>query len=140
MSDLDKCKKYLRSILLASKGGVPGAQVVSKYKEMVGETVPYRRFNFTSLETFLQSIPDVCRITMRGREVIVVGVETPETKHIKDLIQRQGKGGGKHGGGGGRPAPVNRNQFYIDYINDFNEKSVERMVETKDFLEEFFEL
>ena len=111
MSDLDKCKKYLRSILLASKGGVPGAQVVAKYKDIVGESVPYRRFNFNSLEEFLQSIPDVCRITVRGREVMVVGVETPETKHIKDLIQRQGgKGGNK--GGGGRPAPVNVNKFY----------------------------
>ena len=111
MSDLDKCKKYLRSILLASKGGVPGAQVVAKYKDIVGESVPYRRFNYNSLETFLQSIPDVCRIELRGRDVMVVGVETPETKHIKDLIQRQGgKGGGK--GGGGRPAPVNVNKFY----------------------------
>ena len=111
MSDLDKCKKYLRSILLASKGGVPGAQVVAKYKDIVGESVPYRRFNYNSLETFLQSIPDVCRITMRGREVMVVGVETPETKHIKDLIQRQG-GKGASKGGGGRPAPVNLNKFY----------------------------
>jgi len=110
MSDLDKCKKYLRSILLASKGGVPGAQVVAKYKDIVGEPVPYRRFNFNSLEEFLQSIPDVCRITVRGREVVVVGVETAETKHIKDLIQRQG-GKGK-GGGGGRPAPVNVNKYY----------------------------
>ena len=112
MSDLDKCKKYLRSILLASKGGVPGAQVVAKYKDIVGESVPYKRFNFSSLETFLQSIPDVCKITMRGREVMVVGVETPETKHIKDLIQRQGGKGGGKGGGGGRPAPVNLNKFY----------------------------
>ena len=107
MNDLEKCKKYLRSILLASKGGVPGAQVVARYKDIVGESVPYRKFNFSNLENFLQSIPDVCRITVRGRDVMVVGVETPETKHIKDLIQRQGKGGGKHGGGGGRPAPVN---------------------------------
>ena len=113
MSDLEKCKKYLRSILLASKGGVPGAQVVAKYKDIVGETVPYRKFNFASLETFLRSIPDVCKITVRGGEVIVVGVETPETKHIKDLVQRQGgKGGSK--GGGGRPAPVNVNKFYTN--------------------------
>lgn len=116
MNDLEKCKKYLRSILLANKGGVPGAQVMARYKDIVGESVPYRKFNFSNLENFLRSIPDVCRITVRGRDVMVVGVETPETKHIKDLIQRQGKGGGKHGGG--RPAPVNRNQFYIDYIND----------------------
>ena len=66
MSDLEKCKKFLRSILLASKGGVPGAQVVAKYKDIVGESVPYRRFNYNSLETFLQSIPEVCRIVTRG--------------------------------------------------------------------------
>ena len=83
-NDLDKCKKCLSSILSSNKGGLPGAMLVSKYKDMFGESVPYRKFNFSSLKTFLQSIPDVCRIiTMKGGEMMVVGVETPETKHIK---------------------------------------------------------
>ena len=86
-SDLEKCKKYLRSILLASKGGVPGVQLVSKYRENTGDSIPYRSFGFSSLETFLQSIPEVCRIVTRGREVMVEGVATKETKHIKELVQ-----------------------------------------------------
>ena len=88
-SDLEKCKKYLRSILLASKGGVPGVQLVSKYRENTGDSIPYRSFGFSSLETFLQSIPEVCRIVTRGREVMVEGVATKETKHIKELVQNQ---------------------------------------------------
>ena len=78
MSDLDRCKQYLRSILLANKGGVPGSQLVDKYKHIAGESLPYKKSG--SLKTFLLSIPDVCSVhcplPMRGGEMIVVGVET----------------------------------------------------------------
>ena len=41
-SDLERCKKYLRSILLATKGGVPEAQLVKRYREQTrrGRTFP----------------------------------------------------------------------------------------------------
>ena len=57
------------------------------------------RFNYSSLETFLQSIPDVCRITFKGKDIYVVGVASAETQHIEKLVQKQG---GKAGGGGAR--------------------------------------
>ena len=96
MSDLDKCKKYLRSILLASKGGVPAGNVFESYKDMVGEGIPYRKFNYQTLEQFLQSMPDVCRITARGRDIVVVGVANNETHHIGEMVRKQG---GKSMGG-----------------------------------------
>ena len=36
MSDLDKCKKYLRGVLMAHKGGVLISQIVAKYHEIIG--------------------------------------------------------------------------------------------------------
>ena len=129
-SDLEKCKKYLRSILLASKGGVPGVQLVSKYRENTGDSIPYRSFGFSSLETFLQSIPEVCRIVTRGREVMVEGVATKETKHIKELVQNQGGSdrdrSKRRGGGGGYEATEgNRGGGYL-YPN-YSRLSVSRM-------------
>ena len=99
---VEKCKKFLRSILLSDKGGLIPINILAKdFKEGTGDSIPYRSFGFSSLETFLQSIPDVCRIVTRGREVMVEGVATKETKHIKELVQNQkGRGGG--GGRGGR--------------------------------------
>ena len=97
MSDLDRCKKYLRGVLLAHKGGVLRSQIVAKYQEITGEVVPYRRFNFNSLDAFLQSIPDVCSVSVQNGDqmLYVKGVGTPETKHIEDLIQAQGRRRGR---------------------------------------------
>ena len=41
-SDLERSKKYIRSILLATKGGVPEAQLVKRYREQTrrGRTFP----------------------------------------------------------------------------------------------------
>merc|ERR1711915_420914 len=64
------------------------------YQEITGETVPYRRFNFSSLDAFLESIPDVCRMSRQGGNLMVnlKGVGTPETKHIEDLVQGKWRG------------------------------------------------
>ena len=97
----------LRSILLATKGGVPEAQLVKRYREQTGENIPFRRFSCSSLQAFLQSVPDVCRVTVRGGAVVVEGVATAETKHIKEMVKMQGlhpaartRGNGSGGGGG----------------------------------------
>jgi len=108
--ELDKCKKYLRSIFLAYKGGIPAEQVFEKYYDMVGDNIPYRQYNYNSLETFLQSIPDVCRITFRGRNVMVEGVATPETSHIERFVNKE-KGGAKLSKGP-KPKAVDVNKYY----------------------------
>jgi len=117
--ELDKCKKYLRSILLAFKGGIPACQVSEKYHEMVGDKIPYRQYNYNSLETFLQSIPDVCRITFRGRDVMVEGVATPETSHIERFVKKEKGGASAVLKRGPKPKPVNINKYYSSN-NGFN--------------------
>ena len=92
--DLEKCKKYLRSILLSTKGSMRGEQLAQRYLEICGEAVPHRHHRFSSLESFLVSLPDVCRVTRRGGDLVVEGVATPETRHIKEMVHKQGRGGG----------------------------------------------
>ena len=87
---LVKTKKYLRSALLSSKGGVPAEQVYRDYRDLVGEGIPYRRLGYETLENFLNSVPDVCKISRRPTgEVVVSAVADETTRHIQDLVSRQ---------------------------------------------------
>ena len=87
---LVKTKKYLRSALLSTKGGVPAEQVYRDYRDLVGEGIPYRRLGYETLENFLTSVPDVCKISRKPTgEVVVVAVADESTKHIQDLVNRQ---------------------------------------------------
>ena len=87
---LPKTKKYLRSALLTSKGGLPAEQVYRDYRDLVGEGIPYRRLGYETLENFLTAVPDVCRISRKPTgEVIVVAVADDNTRHIQDLVNRQ---------------------------------------------------
>ena len=110
--DLERCKKSLRSVLLAFKDGLPMRQVSREYSNLFEEDIQFSNFKFQSLgkdlmllltqslcflvEKFLQSIPDVCTLRQRRGEVVVEGVGTKATNHIKSLVQNTGK---KKGGG-----------------------------------------
>merc|ERR1712029_1119937 len=65
---LVKTKKYLRSALLSTKGGVPAEQVYRDYRDLVGEGIPYRRLGYETLENFLTSVPDVSKYPENLRE------------------------------------------------------------------------
>jgi len=87
---LNKTKKYLRSALLSTKGGVSAEQVYRDYRDLVGEGIPYRRLGYETLENFLTSVPDVCKISRKPTgEVIVMAVADETTRHIQDLVSRQ---------------------------------------------------
>ena len=47
--ELDRCKKNIRSILLASKGGIQATQLFKEYSSFYEEVIPYRDFNFGTL-------------------------------------------------------------------------------------------
>ena len=48
-SELERCKKSLRSILLANKGGVPAQKILKEYYSLYEEEIPYKRFNHPTL-------------------------------------------------------------------------------------------
>jgi len=95
--ELARCKKYLRSTLLSNKGGIPAAEVFRHYKDLVGEGIPYAKFNYRTLEDFLTSMPDVCQLGWSGRDLMVTGVADRATQHIEKMVSRQqnSKKGGK---------------------------------------------
>jgi len=97
---LDRCKKYLRSTLLSNKGGVPAAELFKHYQDLVGESIPYKQFNFPTLEAFLSSIPDICQICWSGRDLMVMGVAGRASEHIEKMVSRQQN---TKKAGGGRP-------------------------------------
>ena len=87
---LNNTKKFLRSALISSKGGLPAEQVYRDYRDLVGEGIPYRRLGYETLDSFLSAQPDVCRISRRPTgEVVVVGVADDATRHIQELVNRQ---------------------------------------------------
>jgi len=89
MSDLERCKKYLRSSLISIKGGVPLNQICHLYYDTVGENVPFRKFGFSNLESFLYSIPDVCKISRDCGVLTATGVASKATEHIEQMVVQQ---------------------------------------------------
>ena len=52
---LNNTKKFLRSALISSKGGLPAEQVYRDYRDLVGEGIPYRRLGYETLDSFLSA-------------------------------------------------------------------------------------
>ena len=48
-NQLERCKKSLRSILLANKGGVPARQIMKEYQSLYEERIPYQALGFSTL-------------------------------------------------------------------------------------------
>ena len=48
-TDLDRCKKCIRSVLLASKGGLPVSLVLREYKNLFEEDIPFTEYKYPSL-------------------------------------------------------------------------------------------
>lgn len=58
------------------------------YETMMGNPIPYRSFNFQTLESFLQSIPSL-RLTGSGRDISVEAIQSTASSHISQLIAKQ---------------------------------------------------
>ena len=104
-SELLQCKKYLRSTLIANKGGIRVSDLSRQYYQSVGEHIPYADFGFKTLESFLISVPDVCQLNMNGQKLMATVVTSTATAHIARMIgaQKGSKSSSKKGSGGVEP-------------------------------------
>jgi len=139
---LKKTKTYLRSTLLSHKGSITTSQLNNDYRELVGDFIPYSRLQFRDLESFLSSVPDVCRVDWDGGQMVVMGVAGRASAHIKDMVARQkvksggGGGGGRRnrgygggGGGGGRPGyKYNNYNFDLSDGSDWENYNIKNKV------------
>ncbi|KAF7282570.1 hypothetical protein GWI33_002360 [Rhynchophorus ferrugineus] len=82
-------KNIIRSLLTSSPLILNVGKVKRDFKELVGYELPYKAFNNRSLEEYLRTIPDVCRVKGTGYSAQVVPVITEKTAHINDMVTKQ---------------------------------------------------
>ncbi|XP_046745960.1 tudor domain-containing protein 7B isoform X1 [Diprion similis] len=87
-ADYDEAVANLRACLLSAKGGVSLSELNNDYKKIVGESLPYRKLGYPSLEDFLSDIPGLL-ITKRGNDWNIIARPTEDTVHLAQMIARQ---------------------------------------------------
>ena len=64
--------------------------VSGEYRNLVGESIPYRNFGFGNLQEFLQDAQNVCRVNFGpDGSAMVHGLGSEDTFHIHDMVKRQ---------------------------------------------------
>lgn len=58
------------------------------YHMMTGESLPYRKFGFSSVEAFIRNIPDIT-VTNKNGELYVDALPSKSTAHLTKLISHQ---------------------------------------------------
>uniref|UniRef100_A0A673AMX0 Tudor domain containing 7 a n=1 Tax=Sphaeramia orbicularis TaxID=375764 RepID=A0A673AMX0_9TELE len=83
------CEKMLRAVLQSSKNGVSIRSLQSDYRSLCGESIPFKKLGFSTLEEYLQSIPSVVHLEHRMGELRCFAVVCKATAHIAELVARQ---------------------------------------------------
>uniref|UniRef100_A0A0K8TEH4 Tudor domain-containing protein 7 n=1 Tax=Lygus hesperus TaxID=30085 RepID=A0A0K8TEH4_LYGHE len=89
-SEKDKVISNLRACLISSPGGTTVSDLNKDYRSLVGENIPFRRLGYSSLEEFLQFLPNV-DIVNRGGQNHVIAKVAADSSHIAKLVQGQKK-------------------------------------------------
>jgi tudor domain-containing protein 1/4/6/7 len=90
---LRKTKSMLRSVLLSAPRGVVAKRIQSEYRSLTGKLIPYQELGFSSLQAFLDSIPDVISSGLGATgEMTYFGRADSSTEHIAKLVAKQKKG------------------------------------------------
>ncbi|KAL6449346.1 hypothetical protein ACFW04_000747 [Cataglyphis niger] len=84
----DEVVKNLRSCLISCKGGIRLDSLRDDYRMVAGESLPYKQFGYSSLETFVRNIPEVI-VTKKNGELYVEATPSRTTAHLTKLISRQ---------------------------------------------------
>ncbi|XP_015187922.1 PREDICTED: tudor domain-containing protein 7B-like [Polistes dominula] len=86
--DYDKVVGNLRAVLLSSKGGVPINEINQDFKIIIGESIPYHKLGYQSLEAFLRSISGI-KITNKDGKTYVEALPNEKSCHLSKLVSRQ---------------------------------------------------
>lgn len=86
----DAINNSLRSLLLSSKGGIPLHLLLKEYRDMIGEDIPLRDLGYSSIDQFVQNVPDICRISHSTNGTVMIhGIPTEKNAHIANMIALQ---------------------------------------------------
>ncbi|XP_014255922.1 tudor domain-containing protein 7A-like [Cimex lectularius] len=86
----DRVISNLRACLISAQGGILSSRLNSDYQQLLGENIPYKQLGFKSLESFLESLPDIS-IRHKNGEMFVEAVASANSQHITKLVERQKK-------------------------------------------------
>ncbi|KAL3890207.1 hypothetical protein ACJMK2_002499, partial [Sinanodonta woodiana] len=94
MADIERqlkmIKSMLRSTLISSKEGIPARTLLRDYENLTQEPLSFKSLGFSSLEEFIQSIPDVVEVRRNAAgEIILHAVADESNKHILKLVSKQ---------------------------------------------------
>lgn len=87
--DSARVKHTVRALLLSSKHGCTPKQLLSDYRHIVGEGLPYESLGYSTFMQYVKSIPDVVQITSQQGMTVLLGVADESTSHIAKMVARQ---------------------------------------------------
>ena len=87
--DSARVKHTVRALLLSSKHGCTPKQLLSDYRHIVGESLPFESLGYSTFMQYIKSIPDVVQITSQQGMTVLLGVADESTSHIAKMVARQ---------------------------------------------------
>lgn len=93
---LDELKKEIKCLALTYTNGASAHQLASDFKEFNGKEIPFARFGFSNLQSFISSLRDtVVKKTSKRGHVVYFAASDKDLNHLEDLIQNQRKPGSR---------------------------------------------
>nr|DBA18039.1 TPA: hypothetical protein GDO54_016334 [Pyxicephalus adspersus] len=87
---IERLKKDLRSLLIASKHGLSIKELEHDYRMLVGSPLPVKSVGYRSTMEMVQDMADVVTIQTKADGTInLTGVVNEETKGVAELVSRQ---------------------------------------------------
>ena len=82
-------KRTVRALLISAKHGCTPKQLLSDYKRITGECLPYETLGYSTFMQYVKSIPDVVQITSQQGMTVLRGIADESTDHIAKMVARQ---------------------------------------------------
>lgn len=62
--ELEEVKKLLSSLIISCPRGLTARKLLQDYQSEIGKNIPFRNYGHYTFDSFLHSLPDVCRVSM----------------------------------------------------------------------------
>ena len=100
MTEVEKTKSLIRSVLMATPEGIPINKFSQEYSAVTLERLPL--LGYKNVHELCSALSDVIRIDTRGNYKVLFAVSHESTKHVEALIANQKKKKVSHSGSNGR--------------------------------------
>uniref|UniRef100_A0A2M3Z7W9 HTH OST-type domain-containing protein n=1 Tax=Anopheles braziliensis TaxID=58242 RepID=A0A2M3Z7W9_9DIPT len=106
---MDQLKSQIRGVLISNRKQMTVQNLISDYKLLEGEDIPYKQFGFKTLDDLLGAMPDVLQVQGYGRQATIQPVITQTTQHMKELVEKSKNSPSGHYNWNKQNIPARRN-------------------------------